>query len=116
MPSVRDTRTFTGDGDSKRDIQSCVCRRQTRSCSSDILTARVTRSRVEDTGIGGERKRVARMFNVTLSNNARSGLGQPSTDPPSRAGQTHTEGRAEPSAGRTDTFRYVKSSPVKVFV
>jgi len=114
MPSVRDTRTFTGDGDSKRDIQSCVCRWQTRSCSSDILTARVTRSRVEDTGIGSERKRVARMFNVTLSNNARSGLGQPSTDPPPlRALGKHTR---KVGQNRTDTFRYAKSSPVKVFV
>lgn len=42
----------------------------------------------------------ARMFNVTLSNNARSGLGQPSM-PPSCTRQTRTEGRAELRGART---------------
>lgn len=65
--------------------------------------------------------RAARMFNVTLSNNARSGPGQPSM-PPSCTRQTCTEGRAELQGGwaRTHTRTHpqvqTKSFSLKVFI
>lgn len=115
IPLVRDARR-PGVHQCRR-CHSCVCRGQThriRLISFGVNNARAPACEPR-IPISEERKRAcgtraARMFNVTLSNNARSGLGQPSMTPSSFTPctrQTRMKGRAEPRIAHIYTYTHL---------